>query len=61
MAIVGGMDIVVEATKKVKSASRVDVCVETMKNILKEIGLGSIENFSNQLCLPRIWKKGWNL
>ena len=48
------MDIVVEATKKVKSASRVDVCVETMKNILKEIGLGSIENFSNQLCLPRI-------
>jgi hypothetical protein len=38
---VGGLDTIVEATKKLKSALRVDVWVETMKNALKEAGLRS--------------------
>ena len=31
LVIVGGMYSIIEATKKLKTASKVDVCVETMR------------------------------
>jgi hypothetical protein len=46
LVIVGGLDSVVNATRELKSVSRVDVCVETAKNALREAGLGSAEKVS---------------
>ena len=46
LVTVGGLDSVVEAIRELKSASRVDVCVETVKNALKEASLGSAEKVS---------------
>jgi hypothetical protein len=36
LVIVGGLDSVVKATRELKSASRVDVCIETGRNALRE-------------------------
>jgi hypothetical protein len=36
----------IEATRELKSASRVDVAVETMKNARREASLGSAEKVS---------------
>ena len=36
---VGGLDIIVKATRKFKNVSKVDVCVEILRNDLKETDL----------------------
>jgi hypothetical protein len=43
LVIVGGLDSVVEATRELMSALEVDVCVEIVRNALREVGLGSVE------------------
>ena len=46
LVTIGGLDLVVNATRELKSVSRVDVCVETAKNALREAGLGLVEKVS---------------
>jgi transposase len=46
LVTVGGLDSAVEATRKFKSATEVDVCVETVRNALREANLGSAEKIS---------------
>jgi hypothetical protein len=43
---VGGSNIVVDAIRELNSASRINVCVETVKNGLRRTCLGSIEKVS---------------
>jgi hypothetical protein len=57
LVIVGGLISTIEATRELKSASRVDVFIETMRNTLREVGLGLVEKVSKQLCLPRMSKR----
>jgi transposase len=47
LVIISGLDSVVEATRKLKSASRVDVSIEIVKNSLRETDLESIKKVSN--------------
>ena len=44
--IVGGLDSAIEVIREFKSAIGVDVCVETMRNALREAGLGLAEKVS---------------
>jgi hypothetical protein len=46
LVTVGGLDSAAEATRELKSTIGVDVCVETMRNALREAGLGSAEKVS---------------
>jgi hypothetical protein len=43
LVIVGGLDSAIEATRELKSALGIDVYIETVRNVLKEIGLGLVE------------------
>jgi aryl carrier-like protein len=42
LVIAGGLDLAIGATRELKSAAGVDVCVETVKNALRKEGLGSV-------------------
>ena len=44
LVIVGGFTV--EATRELKSVSRIDVCVETMRNALRDTYLGSVGKIS---------------
>jgi hypothetical protein len=57
LVTVGGLDSAVEATRELKSATRVDVCVETVRNALREVGLGLAEKVSKPACLPSMSKR----
>jgi hypothetical protein len=51
LVTVGGLDSAAKATK-------VDVYIETVRNALKEAGLGSARRFQSLLCLPSMSKRG---
>jgi hypothetical protein len=57
LVIVGGLDIALEATSKLKNTLGFDVCIEIMKNILREVGLGSIDKVSKQALSAKNVKK----
>jgi hypothetical protein len=61
LATICGLNTTIEATRELKSVWGVDVCIETMRNALVEVGLWSIENISKPACLLKMQKKGWNL
>jgi hypothetical protein len=44
LVIVDGLDSTLEATREPKSATGIDVCIETVRNALKEAYLGLAEN-----------------
>jgi hypothetical protein len=46
LVTVGGWDSTVKTTRELKSALAIDVCVETVRNLLREAVLGSVEKVS---------------
>jgi hypothetical protein len=46
LVIVDGLDSTLEATREPKSATGIDVCIETVRNALKEAYLGLAEKVS---------------
>jgi hypothetical protein len=44
---VGGLDSSIEATRELKNALEIDVCVEIVRDALREVGLGPNMNVSN--------------
>jgi transposase len=46
LATIGGLDSTVEITRELKSATKVDMCVERVKNALREASLGLAEKVS---------------
>jgi hypothetical protein len=49
LVTVGGLDLAVGTTRELKSVSWVDVCVETVRYVLREVGLGSAEKVSKSV------------
>jgi hypothetical protein len=46
LVIVGGLYSIVEAIRELKSALRVNVCIEKLRHVLREAILGSFEKVS---------------
>jgi hypothetical protein len=46
LVTVGGLDLDVEAIRELKSALGIDVCIEIVKNALREASLGSLKKVS---------------
>ena len=43
---VGGLDAIIEATRELTSALRIDVCIGIVRNALREASLGSTKKIS---------------
>jgi hypothetical protein len=55
LVIVGGLNIIVEATRELKSVARINVCVETVRTALREAWLKLVEKlFKLALCAKNV-------